>query len=93
LDDVQAGAQRGGESESLDDRLNRERAEVSVDDPAGGGGADPERSGRLEPAGQGADGGYDRSVEAVDTGLSGGAASAEEAAVHRRMDDDGAGIE
>lgn len=84
LDDVQAGAQTGSEPEDLDTRLSRERPDVTVDDPTGGRDTDLERSGRLEAVSPGADGTYDRSTEAVDTGLAGGAASAEEAAVHDR---------
>lgn len=72
--------------DNLDTRLRRERPDV--DDAGTGSDADPDRSGRLAPAAAGADGGYDRSMDAVEVGISGGAASAEEAAVHRRGDDD-----
>lgn len=56
-----------GEEETLDERLRRE-------EPEGATGADEDRTGRLIAAG--ADG------EALDVGVDGGAASAEEAAVH-----------
>lgn len=91
LDDDQVTAASMREPESLDDRLRRERPDTR--EPAPDLDTQPEalagddRSGRLAPAadtaieGTGSD---DRigSTDAVDVGISGGAASAEEAAVH-----------
>jgi len=69
--------QRGmREGDSLDERLRRERAE----DPVGDG--DPDRSGRIEIAGEGAALETADSMDGVDVGIDGGAAGAEEAAVH-----------
>ena len=79
------------EGESLDERLHRERPDIGVGEPDGGyqpeGLAGDERSGRLAPAVDTAiegTGGDDTigSIDAVDVGISGGAASAEEAAIH-----------
>ncbi|MDQ3987966.1 MAG: DUF5709 domain-containing protein [Actinomycetota bacterium] len=81
------------EGESLDERLHRERPDTGAEEPALDGGAEPgalagdERSGRLAPAADTAIGGTGSddtigSIDAVDVGLSGGAASAEEAAMH-----------
>lgn len=70
-----------GQADDLDSRLRRERPDVG--EAEGSGDSDPERAGRLEPASQGPGGGYDESMDAVEVGISGGAASAEEAAVHR----------
>jgi hypothetical protein len=72
------------EDESLDSRLSRELPEVwdSDDDPTDGW--DISRAGRLVQAAAEAD----RDVFGVDVGVDGGAASAEEAAVHI-VDDDG----
>lgn len=74
LDDdaVTAAGQREGES--LDERLSREVPEqVSTD---------ADRSGRLTAAAPGADGEPTNAMDGVDVGIDGGAASAEEAAVH-----------
>ncbi|MDQ3990145.1 MAG: DUF5709 domain-containing protein [Actinomycetota bacterium] len=81
------------EGESLDERLHRERPDVGVEEPTPDGDYQPEglagdeRSGRLAPAVDTAiegTGGDDTigSTDAVDVGISGGAASAEEAAIH-----------
>ena len=81
------------EGESLDERLHRERPDAGVEEPTPDGGDQPEalagdeRSGRLAPAADTAiagTGGDDTigSTDAVDVGISGGAASAEEAAIH-----------
>src|ERR1700712_5082794 len=40
--------------DNLDARLRRERPDVAVDDPESGSDADPDRSGRLAPAAEGA---------------------------------------
>ncbi len=85
------------EGESLDERLHRERPDIGVEEPTPDGGYQPEglagdeRSGRLAPAVDTAiegTGGDDtiRSTDAVDVGISGGAASAEEAAIHTLAD-------
>lgn len=69
--------------ETLDERLEQEEPEVwdLVDQP-GGTGADPDRAGRLAADESEASGASATSVLARDMGISGGAASAEEAAVH-----------
>lgn len=68
--------------ESLSDKLSEEEPDVSPDDL----GADQTRAGRLVADDEGAHG--DETAEAVghDVGISGGAASAEEAAVHVEED-------
>ena len=96
LDDKENTAAAMREPETLDDRLRRERPDVGADVAAAGPApeegelvdrvAGDERSGRLAPAadtviaGTGSD--PVESTDAVDVGVSGGAASAEEAAVH-----------
>ncbi len=62
------------EGDTLDERLARERPEDTV--------GDPDRSGRLTIAGEGAALETTDAIEGVDVGIDGGAASAEEAAVH-----------
>jgi uncharacterized protein DUF5709 len=73
-----------GAAESLDDRLRREEPEETY--------ADIGRAGRLVIADAGPGAETSDSLEAVDVGIDGGAASAEEAAVHlidpRRGDDE-----
>ena len=97
LDDEETTAAAMREPETLDHRLRRERPDVGADvaagEPAPEQGevvdsvAGAERSGRLAPAadtvieGTGSDPVVE-STDAVDVGISGGAASAEEAAVH-----------
>jgi hypothetical protein len=74
LDDdaVTVAGQREGDS--LDDRLAREAPEeLPVDVDRAGRLADPERSGAMERS---------DAIEGQDVGISGGAASAEEAAMH-----------
>ncbi|MFG2892476.1 DUF5709 domain-containing protein [Streptomyces sp. NPDC048248] len=79
---VTAGEQRAGQS--LDERLAEEQPDVGPGDPAEesvGGEVGEERAGRMV----GADEGFPRrndDVVARDVGIDGGAASAEEAAVH-----------
>jgi hypothetical protein len=63
------------EGDTIDQRLHRERPEDARD-------ADPDRAGRIVLAGGGAALETPDSVDGVDVGISGGAASAEEAAVH-----------
>jgi Family of unknown function (DUF5709) len=69
------------EPETLDERLRRERPDVDPDDDAYTG-ADPDRTGRLAAASNDADGMPGNSIDAQDIGIDGGAASAEEAAMH-----------
>jgi hypothetical protein len=88
------------EGESLDERLAEEVPDTagdpddSPDDSPGGAGepVDPqagaERAGRLRSPSQGAERPVDDDTVAEDVGIDGGAASAEEAAVHR-VDDPG----
>lgn len=86
LDDEQVTAEDLREGDTLDERLARERPDVDPDadtdvDTAFPD-AEPDRAGRLEAFEDGPDTWPDRSLDAVDTGIGGGAASAEEAAVH-----------
>lgn len=84
------------EPETLDERLRRERPDVlsladdppaSVDEEDGVPLAGERRSGRLAPAFVNVDGMYSQSLDGVDCGIDGGAASAEEAAMHDLLDD------
>lgn len=81
--------------EDLDGRLSREVPDVT--DPDAPNPGDPDRAPRLEAAEPTAATGYTEPTEATGAGLSGGAASAEEAAVHLRdegevgYEDDGYG--
>ncbi|MDQ3887392.1 MAG: DUF5709 domain-containing protein [Actinomycetota bacterium] len=93
-DEVTPAAMREGES--LDQRLHRERPDTGAEEPTQDAGDQPEagtalagdeRSGRLAPAADTAIGGTGTderigATDAVDVGVSGGAASAEEAAIH-----------
>ncbi|GAA5136633.1 DUF5709 domain-containing protein [Pseudonocardia adelaidensis] len=80
-DEVTArGMREGG---SLDERLRGERGDEPVD---------TERSGRIELAGEGAAMETPDAMDGVDVGIDGGAAGAEEAAVHT-TDDPGAPVE
>ena len=92
-DEVTAGAMRRGESH--DARLAREQPDPALGSLEGPGAAeaDPDRSGRLAPVQVSADTQPAGQLDAVDTGIDGGAASAEEAAVHvvgepAELDDD-----
>ena len=67
------------EPETLDERLRRERPDVSADSEPD---AEADRTGRLAAAANDADGMYGNSIDAQDAGIDGGAASAEEAAMH-----------
>lgn len=74
LDDDEMTVAGQAEGESLDDRLARELPEeVPVDADRAGRLADPEQNGAMERT---------DAIEGVDVGIDGGAASAEEAAVH-----------
>lgn len=69
--------------EPLDDKLAAEEPEVWETDPGPDAGArEPDRAGRLAAADAEATGLPSADTMAVDVGISGGAASAEEAAVH-----------
>src|SRR5665648_137101 len=79
--------------ESLDERLAEEEPEVWETDPGPDAGAsDPDRAGRLTAADPDASGESTVSTMANDVGFAGGAASAEEAAIHV-LDDDDPGLE
>jgi hypothetical protein len=80
-DGVSARGMRAGDT--LDQRLRRERREEPVD---------PDRAGRLTVSGEGAALERPDAMDGVDVGIDGGAASAEEAAVHV-IDGPGAPIE
>jgi hypothetical protein len=69
LDDITITA-----SESLDDRLCREQPEQTFEDT--------NRSGRIAIVGAGPGGETPDDIEGIDEGIDGGAASAEEAAMH-----------
>jgi hypothetical protein len=73
--------------QSLTRRLDRERPDVTPDDPHAVTDRDPYRAPRLAPDEAGADGVETESGVAAGTGLAGGAATAEEAAVHVETDD------
>jgi len=79
--------------EFLDERLAAEEPEVWQTDPGPDAGAsEPDRAGRLTAADPDASGEPTASTMATDVGFAGGAASAEEAAMHV-MDDDDPGLE
>ncbi len=81
LDDDQVTAYGGVEQgDTLDERLHRERPDVDIDTPASY--AEGDRAGRLEAFAHAPDTWSAASLDAVDMGVSGGAATAEEAAVH-----------
>jgi hypothetical protein len=69
------------EGDTLDERLQRERRDEPVD---------PDRAGRLTTAGAGAALETPDDLDGVDVGIDGGAASAEEAAVHVSSDSNAA---
>lgn len=76
--------------ERMDDKLEAEQPEVWETDPGPDAGArQPDRAGRLAAADADADGLPSADTMAVDAGVSGGAATAEEAAVHVVDDDPG----
>lgn len=80
------------EGESLDERLAREQPEVWENgDGPDAGARQPDRAGRLAADDADAAGESTTSLMADDVGVAGGAASAEEAAVHVLDDDEGAG--
>jgi hypothetical protein len=90
------------EGETLDERLAEERADPALEDPAAdnglgdlpGGEGEPrddevgaDRAGRLVAPDEGAHTDAEKDMIAEDVGIDGGAASAEEAAVHRIPDE------
>ena len=82
-------AEEEREGDSLDDRLDQEQPEVweTVDEPDAGA-SEPDRAGRLAAGSSEPSGAAATSLMAQDVGIDGGAASAEEAAVHVREDGD-----
>ncbi len=68
--------------DSIDERTDQQELEVWENDEVGAGGHEPDRVGRLAAGSPDLAGRSRESVLAKDEGLSGGAASAEEAAVH-----------
>ena len=71
------------EGDTLDERLRREQGDETTD---------PDRAGRLTIAGEGAGLETSDAMDGVDVGIDGGAASAEEAAVHE-IDDTGGPVD
>ena len=85
---TEAEADRG---ESLDQRLAQEEPDIDPDAPVGedvGGEVGRERGGRLVEDDAGARSDTDSEMYAVDVGIDGAGASAEEAAVHVIEDDE-----
>jgi hypothetical protein len=78
LDEDGVTAREMREGETLDELLRRERGEEEE--------IDPDRAGRLTIEGEGAALETPDALEGVDVGIDGGAASAEEAAVHETDD-------
>lgn len=74
--------------EDLDGRLRRERPDVDPDSGESVADNEPDRAPRFAPGEPTEDSRYTEPVEAVDEGFAGGAASAEEAAMHERDVDD-----
>ncbi len=69
--------------ERMEDKLAQEEPEVWDTDPGPDAGArEPDRAGRLAADDAGTDGVYTADTMAVDVGIDGGAATAEEAAMH-----------
>jgi hypothetical protein len=80
LDDDQVTTGGARQGDTLEERLHRERPDVNSD--AAPSDAESDRAGRLEAAVEAPDTWSAVSLDAVDVGISGGAATAEEAAVH-----------
>jgi hypothetical protein len=81
LDDDQATTYGGvGQGDTLDERLHRERPDIDLDTPPSD--TESDRAGRLQAFVDAPDTWNAESLDAVDMGVSGGAATAEEAAVH-----------
>lgn len=80
------------EGDTIEERLDAEEPEVwegAEPSPE----REPDRAGRLEaPGGADADGAIEQDMLAEDVGVAGGAASAEEAAVRLRAEDDQIGL-
>lgn len=68
--------------ESMDDKLAQEEPEVWETPGRDAGASEPDRAGRLAPGEAGPTGAPQETIMATDVGISGGGASAEEAAVH-----------
>ena len=73
------------QGDTLDERLHRERPDVDPETAVSD--AEGDRAGRLKAAAEAPDTWNATSLDAVDVGVSGGAATAEEAAVHVIPDD------
>jgi hypothetical protein len=80
LDEQRITAAELSEPETLDERLARERPDV-LQSPQEISDIDATRAGRIAPAEVAPDGEPSNSIEAIDVGIDGGAASAEEAAM------------
>jgi hypothetical protein len=80
LDEQRTTAAELSEPETLDERLARERPDV-LQSPEEIADIDVTRAGRITPAEADPDGEPADSLEAIDAGIDGGAASAEEAAM------------
>jgi hypothetical protein len=80
LDEQRITAAELSEPETLDERLARERPDV-LQSPQEISDIDTTRAGRIAPAEVDPDGEPSNSIEAIDVGIDGGAASAEEAAM------------
>ncbi|MDD9205956.1 DUF5709 domain-containing protein, partial [Georgenia sp. 10Sc9-8] len=83
------------EGDSLDERLDREEPEVWEQEQQPLAHREPDRAGRLESVDSDGDTevpGETQSVMADDVGVAGGAATAEEAAMHERDEDDTPGL-
>lgn len=88
LDEDRLTASELSEPETLDERLSRERPDV-LEDPEAVVEVDTTRSGRITPAAVAVDTQEAESLTANDIGIDGGAASAEEAAMHILDEDPG----
>ncbi|MGH3785451.1 MAG: DUF5709 domain-containing protein [Pseudonocardiaceae bacterium] len=82
LDDDQVSTGGARQGDTLEQRLHRERPDVDVDVDTPAFDAEGDRAGRLEAFADAPDTWNAASLDAVDVGISGGAATAEEAAVH-----------
>ncbi len=80
LNDDQVTARGMWQGETLDQRLDQERPDVDLTTPSSD--AESDRAGRLKADDYAPDTWSAESLDAVDVGILGGAATAEEAAVH-----------
>jgi Family of unknown function (DUF5709) len=74
--------------QDLDQRLREERPDIDADAAASAADVEPDRAPRLAATETTPDTRYTEDLEAEGVGVDGGAASAEEAAVHLRDEDD-----